>query len=782
MKKKNYNTKSWFCLLSALTLLLVITVTGCKDDDKSPDPILEIQKNTMSFLQTGGNDVIEITTNQNWSFNTPPTWLTLSETSGKKDATVTVTATENKDYAPREFTLIVTAGSLSGRVVVSQPGLDPVLSVNPKNIGFEVDGGTETVSVTSNVTWTPQLSDGADSWLTITVSEDKTGITITSAPNTTAEQREATLTLEGNQEKSDVVTIIQDGPANMTITALRALAANSKTDYTYVTGLVTSDNTGKNIGDNQMIIQDGTGNAITLQFTEEHNIAPGTQVDVLLNGGSRTTVNGLTTINNLKTANITSVPTATITVNPTVKTIAEILAGEAGDGLLVKIENVEFKDITQTYGNQPILWNGTEELPLAVAATATFREQKVAAKNGAIIGHITNAESWKLVLRNTEDTENMTNDRLYDKSRLKLSIVSYAFGNQGGKLPVDITTDTDITWTATVSAGAAWCTLQPATGSGSGSFIVTTEAYSGDNERTATVTVTAPDLDPVTLEIIQTPTAKREFVLSRWSNSNLGAKLPATEENMSGPDYKDTWGMYYQWGRNVGFPHSGAETTIAANESITAEQAQEMTEFITSNGDWLTNPGSESVWNDRAGSYPCPSGYRLPNQMDLLRIYPSSEDKGTFSNSQSVVIYERLEDRPGVPDRTLYVYEGSSKIYAIKKFETADAYILRFEMLGEVGKNLYLKITEILADENTVFDNATDAEALFAEATESEVRIFPAAGMLNMSDGATLLAPGAAAWYWLDKKMRCMYILNTTRINEAGAICGYATPLRCIME
>lgn len=105
-----------------------------------------------------------------------------------------------------------------------------------------------------------------------------------------------------------------------------------------------------------MIIQDGTGNAITLQFTEEHNIAPGTQVDVLLNGGSRTTVNGLTTINNLKTANITSVPTATITVNPTVKTIAEILAGEAGDGLLVKIENVRFKDITQTYGNQPILW------------------------------------------------------------------------------------------------------------------------------------------------------------------------------------------------------------------------------------------------------------------------------------------------------------------------------------------------------------------------------------------------------------------------------------------
>ncbi|RHV98348.1 hypothetical protein DXA95_01310 [Odoribacter sp. OF09-27XD] len=319
MKKTNYNTKSWFCLLSALTLLLVITVTGCKDDDKSPDPTLEIQKNTMSFLQTGGNDVIEITTNQNWSFNTPPAWLTLSETSGKKDATVTVTATENKDYAPREFTLIVTAGSLSGRVVVSQPGLDPVLSVNPKNIGFEVDGGTETVSVTSNVTWTPQLSDGADGWLTITVSEDKTGITITSAPNTTAEQREATLTLEGNQEKSDVVTIIQDGPANMTITALRALAANSKTDYTYVTGLVTSDNTGKNIGDNQMIIQDGTGNAITLQFTEEHNIAPGTQVDVLLNGGSRTTVNGLTTINNLKTANITSVPTATITVNPTVK-------------------------------------------------------------------------------------------------------------------------------------------------------------------------------------------------------------------------------------------------------------------------------------------------------------------------------------------------------------------------------------------------------------------------------------------------------------------------------
>ena len=57
---------------------------------------------------------------------------------------------------------------------------------------------------------------------------------------------------------------------------------------------------------------------------------------LLLNGGSKTTVNGLNAIGSLSTALLSPQPTPTITVNPTVKTIANILAGEVADGLLIQ--------------------------------------------------------------------------------------------------------------------------------------------------------------------------------------------------------------------------------------------------------------------------------------------------------------------------------------------------------------------------------------------------------------------------------------------------------------
>lgn len=780
MKKDNDIQKKRFSLFSVLTLVLLVTLGGCKDDDDAPEPTLEINKNTVSFLQTGGSDIFEITTNQSWNITSSPTWLTITPTEGKNDAKITLTATANTDYEIRETTLTVKAGSLVERITVSQPGLEPVLSVNPTQLDFETAGGSEQLAITANVSWSTSLSENAN-WLSVTPSEDKTSVTVTATPNTTFLPREATLTFTGDQNKEATVTLKQQGPEKKDIAALRALADNTPTDYLVITGIVTSDKDGKNLDEKEMIIQDGNHHAIALQFTGNHNISTGTQVDVLLNGGSRSTLKGLTAIGKLNAANIAPATTATLTVTPLTKTIAEILSGETEDGLLVKIENVEFKSSDQTYAVQPILWNGSEELPLWTNSTAVFREQKVASGNGAVTGHIANYEGWKLLLRNTTDVKEMTNERQYDKGQLKLSVDTYTFGNQGGKFTVDVTATPDVIWTAEVSAGAGWCSLEPSGGTGNGTFVITAEAYADNIERKATITVSASDISPVTLEITQIPSAKREFILSKWANSNLGAKLPATEENILGPDYKDTWGLYYQWGRNVGFPHTGAESVVATNENITAESAQNMPEFITStNGDWLTASDASATWEERAGSTPCPPGYRLPNQMDLLRIYPSSSDKGTFSNTQSSISYERLEDRPGVPDRTLYAYDGSSKIYAIKKFETADAYILRFEILGEMGKNLYLKITEILGDENTIFDNATDAEALFAAATESEVRIFPLAGMLNYEDGKTLQAPGAAAWYWMDKKRRCLYMLNTKQINEAGALCGYATPIRCI--
>ena len=68
---------------------------------------------------------------------------------------------------------------------------------------------------------------------------------------------------------------------------------------------------------------------------------------------------------------------------------------------------------------------------------------------------------------------------------------------------------------------------------------------------------------------------KGAFVLDRWSDTNLGATLPATEANVNSANYRDTWGNFYQWGRNVGFPHGVTYKVITTNPSITAEMRKE---------------------------------------------------------------------------------------------------------------------------------------------------------------------------------------------------------------
>lgn len=105
-------------------------------------------------------------------------------------------------------------------------------------------------------------------------------------------------------------------------------------------------------------------------------------------------------------------------------------------------------------------------------------------------------------------------------------------------------------------------------------------------------------------------------MLEKWSDTDLGATLPATEENMQNPDYQQTWGDMYQWGRNVTFSRDILPSVVMTNASITAQAAQTMTEFIGSEltpFDWLSDgsattlpaTGNSYVWKDRAGQEPC---------------------------------------------------------------------------------------------------------------------------------------------------------------------------------
>ena len=228
MKKTFTNSMRGLNIFSTLVLILTLGLFGCKDDKEEALPTLEINKDNISFAQAGGNEEIIISTNQNWTITTEAGWLTFDPGNGKGDAKIKISAVRNTDYQLREATVTVTAGSSSlvEKITVSQPGLEPVLSVSPKVMEFEVAGGSQTLSITSNVKWTTSFSEETD-WLTLKVSADSTSMEITAAPNTNTESREVTLTFNGDQNKTDALTITQDEPELASIAELRELPANS---------------------------------------------------------------------------------------------------------------------------------------------------------------------------------------------------------------------------------------------------------------------------------------------------------------------------------------------------------------------------------------------------------------------------------------------------------------------------------------------------------------------------------------------------------------------------
>ena len=144
--KKTFSTPTrGLSIFSILVLILSLSLSGCKDDKDEALPTLEINKHSISLALEGGSEEIILSTYQSWSIHTESSWLTLDPASGKGDAKVKISANKNTDYQLRETTLTITAGSLIEKVTVSQPGLEPVLSVNPQVMEFEVAGGHQTL-------------------------------------------------------------------------------------------------------------------------------------------------------------------------------------------------------------------------------------------------------------------------------------------------------------------------------------------------------------------------------------------------------------------------------------------------------------------------------------------------------------------------------------------------------------------------------------------------------------------------------------------------------------
>lgn len=163
--------------ISILFILLPLCIffTACsKENDNAPkqsENIIDFEQGNMNFTEGAGEQTFSFTTNTAWVVSVASTrnggapWCTVAPTSGNAGShTIKVTTTPNETYDDRSVTVTLKAGTEVKSFVVSQKQKDALLLTNDK---FEVDqaGGTVTVEVKSNVSYTATIGEECKDWI-----------------------------------------------------------------------------------------------------------------------------------------------------------------------------------------------------------------------------------------------------------------------------------------------------------------------------------------------------------------------------------------------------------------------------------------------------------------------------------------------------------------------------------------------------------------------------------------------------------------------------------------
>lgn len=173
MKKSRYTDLSvvLFTLLSSCIFFAACS-KGNEDNPEQPKNIIEdFEQGNMNFTEGAGEQTFSFTANTGWTVSVASTrnggapWCTVAPTSGNAGShTIKVTTTPNETYDDRSVTVTLKAGTEVRSFVVSQKQKDALLLTNDK---FEVgqNGGTVTVEVKANVSYTATIGEECKDWI-----------------------------------------------------------------------------------------------------------------------------------------------------------------------------------------------------------------------------------------------------------------------------------------------------------------------------------------------------------------------------------------------------------------------------------------------------------------------------------------------------------------------------------------------------------------------------------------------------------------------------------------
>jgi hypothetical protein len=167
-----------------------------------------------------------------------------------------------------------------------------------------------------------------------------------------------------------------------------------------------------------------------------------------------------------------------------------------------------------------------------------------------------------------------------------------------------------------------------------------------------------------------------------WMDRNLGAQQEASSSNDIA-----AYGDLFQWGRfSDGHQCRNSDTTSV----LATSERPPHPFFITTNAapnNWLSYR-SDTLWGPQNGAQnnPCPYGYRLPTEAELINEVASWSSTDTAGAIQSILKLPAAGRRNG--GNGSLAFEGSQGFYWTLDISGNQAKVLRIGQLDAVVENL----------------------------------------------------------------------------------------------
>lgn len=204
-----------------LVFFILVSFSSCDflayTEDEKPEPPevvteLNILTSDLTISEEGGFGMINFTCNGTWIASSGASWLTVSQANGfAGNIFLNFTAQENEAYDERNAVVTISCGNISKNITITQKQKNAILLTSDK-IEVNAEGGDVTVEVKSNVSYTYEIEESAQEWISIASTRSLTtsSVHLNISSNNSSQVREGKIIFTDGNLK-EVVTVYQQG-------------------------------------------------------------------------------------------------------------------------------------------------------------------------------------------------------------------------------------------------------------------------------------------------------------------------------------------------------------------------------------------------------------------------------------------------------------------------------------------------------------------------------------------------------------------------------------------